>query len=271
MKGSRVRLASLALAAGCFTGGLAQADPITVTYREGVNGYSMAGTGIRNGTNELNNWGTNTGYVVGWTAPTSSVTLRAIFSWSLTGIPANATVTDVTISYTKAADATSVNANSNLMLHTLTSSFSEGTQQNGTPGAANWIQRTSTLNWTTPGGDFLPAVIAQTAANPTNTSPFAFTGSGVSNPLVQAVQAAVTNQSNFMYLMKSVETLDSTRVVFQVNSDDHGTQANRPLLSITYDIIIPEPASLGLLVVMAPALMMRGRSRQGRCVPGQMV
>lgn len=250
--------------------GPTMADPITVTYREGVGGYAMAGTGIRNGTSSLINWGINTHDVVGWTS--GGTTLRGIYAWSLPGIPTNATIASVTITYNKSADATSINANANLYLHTLTAAFSEGNKAGGEPDAggiaANWANRieggATDTPWTTQGGDFTAGILAQTAANPTVANvTFSFTGSGASNPLVQAVQTAVTNQNDFRYLMKTDELLDGSRVVFQVRSDNYGIndaeRALRPQLSITYDII-PEPASLALLG-LGGLLMLPRRSR----------
>ena len=132
-------------------------------------------------------------------------------------------------------------------------------------GQASWANRTSTLPWTTPGGDFDTAVLAMVPASVTATL-----GDGMemvfdsSTALVAAAQDAFDSGLP-LELILVTPTADNGFIRFR--SDDWGSgtgQLTRPVLSIAYSV--PEPSALilsatGLLGLIAGAGCRRRRRK----------
>ncbi len=175
------------------------------------------------------------------------------------GIPADATIIDVRLTLFLAQGGP-VSFGENVSLFTLTSNWGEGTSVgfSGTPGLAStgdatWLHRFfNTSFWSTPGGDFEPQASATTSIG----SAFQFyswTGPG----LVDDVQNWITNPaSNFGWIIRGDETGTNTALRF---SSREAAQANRPQLTIVYDIV-PEPSIFALCGIAM--LLLPGRSRR---------
>ena len=132
-------------------------------------------------------------------------------------------------------------------------------------GQASWANRTSTLPWTTPGGDFDTAVLAMVPASVTATL-----GDGMemvfdsSTALVAAAQDAFDSGLP-LELILMTPTADNGFIRFR--SDDWGSgtgRFTRPVLSIAYSV--PEPSALilsatGLLGLIAGAGCRRRRRK----------
>lgn len=235
----------------------------TVVYQQGVSpapGYVSSDTMIRgDGNNALLNFGTGT-YNIAGKVPNGA--LRTLYSFSLTDIPAGAVITSVSLTVRgERNDTGSPDALMNFDLHQLVGGFTEGTGSlAGTAGAgATWNERAPGTAWTTPGGDYLAPVLSSIAVNPRSADETTYTF-GSSLALVAAVQNALNGGGTFSMIMKlngDQEALADRRVFF-LYGDDAVELANRPALTVTYEVI-PEPAAAMLGAIAGVAFMVRRR------------
>jgi beta-glucanase (GH16 family)/regulation of enolase protein 1 (concanavalin A-like superfamily) len=224
---------------------VAVATPASATFRQGENGYNHATTFLRTDPTTWNS-GARDQVLVG-RKDTGSNFFRSAFSFPLTGVPSNATLTGITLDLWTHDSQAGTGSVSTLELRQFSATPVEGSGNSSTDAAngagtgATWINRTQTTAWTTPGGDFNPTVLASapgfnaTTLGVQKTFPF-------STAFLAAAQNAATSGSplNLMLLSPSTEsgaTANYTRLV----SDDHATTALRPRLTLTWSIN-PAPA-----------------------------
>jgi len=236
-----------------------------------------------------NNFGGDPQVVAG-TLGGSTGRVRAVFAYDLRtagAVPPGSTITDVSFALTVAtADgAASASRNVTLEMHPLTGTMTEGigtsVPATSTSGVS-WNNRATSTPWTAAGGDFSATVLASVTADPASISEstiLTFTGSGTSNPLVQAAQAALDNPTSgvFEFLIKIPsgtspgQEQGTSRELFIFHSDDNLNNGGSfdpsvsPILQITET---PEPASVAVLLpAVAGGLLLRRRrpgSRRGR-------
>ncbi|MBX2990782.1 MAG: T9SS type A sorting domain-containing protein [Bacteroidetes bacterium] len=152
------------------------------------------------------------------------------------GIPANATITNVTLTLT----VTQAQAIAQVIgLHRASADWGEGTSIGGgtgggaggpaTTGDATWLHRFfNTTLWTTPGGDFAATPSATSSVGGLGTYTWASTPA-----LVADVQQWLdTPSSNFGWVIVGGEGASATAKRF--DSREHPTPSSRPKLAITY-------------------------------------
>lgn len=165
---------------------------------------------------------------------------RGLIHFNLGSIPANATVTAVTITLNCNKQAA---ASAGITLHRVSADWGEGTSDasvNEGSGAAatvndaTWASRFHpSTAWSSPGGDY----------NSTASATISSVGAGtvtISSPGITAdVQTFVTNSaSNFGWVVVgSAESTTSTALRFA--SSENPTTSSRPQISITYNVVTP--------------------------------
>lgn len=216
----------------------------TVSLREGSNGYSHVAGLIRADNTNLNS-GARDQVIVGKT----TAGVRAVLSFGLASIPANAVVTSASLSLWTIS-TNSLGTVGALELHALHGAPVEGVGDgsgNGGGSGVTWASRDGQSgaghSWTNGGGDFDPTVLSSVAgyvANLPNTQK-TFTSSA---SFVAAAQAAVTQGRPLSLLVYSPATESGANNVYsRINSDDCVNAAERPMLTLTY---AAEPAPTGL-------------------------
>lgn len=165
---------------------------------------------------------------------------RALLAFDVTAnVPAGATITAATLRVHMSATAAGPDPTT---LHRLTGVWGEGTSDGpgaegqgapSTPGDATWIHRLySSLFWSTPGGDFLPA----SAMTPVDTiGDYAWS----SAQLTADVQDMLDNPSaNQGWILVGEETTPEITKRF-----DSRESSNPPTLEIHYAFVVDIPAS----------------------------
>jgi hypothetical protein len=186
---------------------------------------------------------------------------RGLIAFNLSSIPANAVITDVTLTLFL-AQAGSGSFGSQVSLYSLNADWGEGASIgfSGNPGVsatgdATWIHRFfSNQLWSTPGGDFDPEASAITSIS-SAFQKYSWSGAG----MVEDVQAWVTNPAtNFGWILRGNETGSSTALRF--NTRETSIADNRPQLSVTFTVV-PEPSvGAGLAPAICGLLLRRRRS-----------
>ncbi len=170
----------------------------------------------------------------------SNLLRRGLIAFDLTSIPANATVTNATLSMFLSMNQGASDA---VSLSKALQDWGEGASNAGDPGGsgtqaatgdATWLHTFYNLGfWTTPGGDFSPAISASTAVSTANTT-YIWSGSG----LIADVQAWVSDPlANFGWVIRGNE-IDAGRTQ-RFNSGNNST--NPPQLSVTYQFLAATP------------------------------
>jgi hypothetical protein len=178
----------------------------------------------------------------------SSAPRRALLAFDISSIPAGATIDTVSLQL-YATVATSTTAQT-ISLYQLTSDWGEGNSVasgNGGGGApaigsdATWQDAfNGGLGWTTEGGDFVASASASTSVS---ISGAAYTWSSAG--LVADVQAWVNGTaSNYGWIVIGNESGAGTAKGFA--SREATTTSQRPQLTITYTVAVPEPATQAL-------------------------
>ena len=133
-------------------------------------------------------------------------------------------------------------------------------------GQASWANRTSAMAWTTPGGDFDPAVLAMVPASVTSTLAGGMEVTfDSSTDFVAAAQDAF-NAGVPLELILMAPTADNGFIRFR--SDDWGSgtgRFTRPVLSIAY--AVPEPSTFLLSATGLLGLIAGAGCRQRRRKP----
>ena len=218
---------------------VAVATSLTLSLREGLNGYAHVATFLRG---DSTNWnlGAQDQFLVG---RNNSKGLRPIFSFDLGDIETNASIQSVTLDLWTDA-TTGIGSVGSLELHPLLATPVEGigtsssSSSVGADTGATWFTRTGGTNsgdlWLNAGGDFATNVLATlagydaTIANQQRTF-------GSTPDLVATAQAAVSTEEplNLLMISPPTEALTSN-VLSRFSSDDSLITEQRPRMTLTF-------------------------------------
>ena len=214
------------------------ATPATLTFRQGVSGYSQETTFIR-ADNPTWNSGARNQILVGRIGTSNSAT-RGLLSFDLSAIPANAIISSASLELTTSNEAGSGSI-SQLELRTLTTDFTEGggiSSSSGnadTTSGANWNRRsdsTANLSWTNSGGSLGTTILStldgyNAATGISTTKTFAS-----SSAFVAAAQSAITTGRINLTIVSPLTEAISAANFTRIHSDDATTETHRPQLRL---------------------------------------
>ena len=223
--GTSVSLARIAVAVDA---------PLTVTLRQGENGYSHGATFIRGDSTSWNS-GARDQFLVG---RVNNQPLRALFSFDLPQLDPTSVIQSASLDLWTISTA-GVGTVGAVQLRSLNATPVEGTGDgisatNGAGTGATWLSRTGSVAWTSPGGDFGATVLSSVAGYDA-TVPLAQKTFVSSASFVSAAQAAVNAGTplNFLALSPTTEA-GSSNSYSRLCSDDVSTEAQRPRLTLTF-------------------------------------
>jgi hypothetical protein len=225
------------------------AAPTMIELRQETDGYQHAATIIR-GDQATWNAGSRDQLLVGrTTAP-----FRSLFSFDLSPLSPGAVIQEATMNLKTVGGVGIVGA---LQLRSLSATPVEGTgtadgstvSDLGTGTGATWTTRTGGSQaadlWTSPGGDFTPDVLTETPGFDATVLDLPVT-LPATPALTAAVQTArVASQPLNLILSATNESLTSSAYV-RLASDDSTTEANRPVLRLTFTGNPAPPVNPGL-------------------------
>jgi hypothetical protein len=220
-----------------------------ISLRQGDNGYEHSATFLRADSPDWNS-GARDQMLAG--KKTGGLPFRPVFSFPLTGVPANATLTGISLDLWTDATA-GIGTVGTLELRELTSTPVEGSGSSSTDAAngagtgATWSHRTQTTPWTTAGGDFNATVLSSVpgfSATATNTQKtFPSTSSFLS-----IGQAALTaGQPLNLLLISPLSESGANDIYTRLTSDDSALTTQRPRLTLAWTanpapVVDPGPA-----------------------------
>ncbi len=167
---------------------------------------------------------------------------RAVIAFDIAGsVPAEATVGSVNLTMRVSRTAPG-SGTETYTLQKLLADWGEGTSNAGAPGGdgtapttgdATWLHMLfDTQQWTTPGGDFEGTVSGSTPVG--SNGSYTWTSPG----MVADVQAWLDNpSSNFGWILRGNES--ETQNAKRFDSRESNTEANRPVLEISYSVAAP--------------------------------
>ncbi|MGC4003392.1 MAG: DNRLRE domain-containing protein [Pirellulales bacterium] len=229
------------MATVCVILGSASAE--TITLRDGLS-TAFDSTIRSNATNFDRNFGASNTTIVGKT--TTPDTIRSVYGFDLSTIPAGATITGVSFRLIgDSADANSTGLTDTLELVRLNTAFTEGSGD-GTGNSANdvtWNNRTTATPWGTAGGD-LGTVLSSLTTSSDNFVAGQSLSFGASAAFISAIQSIADADGTFYFTIKGTAALEAqaTRSIFFFRSAEFATAADRPQLTIDYAVAVPEPS-----------------------------
>jgi Disaggregatase related repeat/TGF-beta propeptide len=161
---------------------------------------------------------------------------RTLLKFDTSAVPTSATVQEVEVSLWHPMTFGTQGANATYNLHKLTKAFNET--------AASWTKATSTVSWTTPGGDYTSTALAGVTGLNNAQEPKWRTWRGTNQPpnngLTNTVQGWVGDAAtNLGFLVKQAnETTPAERALFL--SSEVGEPLLRPRMVVTYTERTPE-------------------------------
>lgn len=221
----------------------------TINFQEGASptvGYTMAETDLRESSPGSNFAGARIN--VGSLSTSANDRMRNVLSFDIDGVGGVApgdTVTSATLTFNVWGRANWDSNTDLLAVHSLTTNFSEGT--------ATWNSP-----WGTAGGDY----VATSLTAVTNTTGASFTIP--STPaFVAAANDAIADNNGVLNLILIAPNNEGLTVgsFIELYSAEFGTPSQHPLLTLTTVPPVPEPGTLGLLLVGAVLLRRRSARR----------
>ena len=215
-------------------------NPITsMTFRQGLNGYTQDSTFIR-GDNLLWNSGARNEFLVGRFGVGG---MRGLLSFDLSSAPAGVGIQSASLDLWMSGLGSGTTLDS-LDLHELLVPFTEGTGDgssatNGQGSGADWTNRAPATAWATLGAEEATEFVSTPLASITGLNPSATpAGTALSFPSNSAMVSAATNaiaagQPLDFMLKMAADTTGSNRYV-RIASDDNPSQGYRPQLSLTF-------------------------------------
>ncbi len=198
----------------------------TNTYREGVSGASVPDTYLSS-SRPTTNFGSSVLLEIGFFAAKGSDTLRTLMVFDVSDIPAGAVITSATLGLNASTAATSASVARAYRV----------VQDAWTEGGATWNTYDGSNAWTTAGcsddGSDFTLTDGVDWNLPTSTGAFDITG------METLVQDAVDNRAGNLHLLLRRIFETSTTSIVTVDSGEHATPANRPLLTVNYTTGIP--------------------------------
>ena len=211
--------------------------PLTVSWRQGVNGYAHLATFLRGDSTSWNS-GARDQFLVG----RNTLGMRPIFSFDLSGLETNAVIQNATLDlWTDTTVGTGTVGT--LELRKLNSTPVEGTGDgssaaNGAGTGATWLSRNGLTGagnvWTNAGGDFGASVLSSVSGYDATVTLQQKTFTSTAN-FVATVQSAVTANTplNLLLIAPTTEAAGNN-YYSRLSSDDSLTVTRRPLLTLTY-------------------------------------
>ena len=187
-----------------------------------------------------------------WNATGGGAIDREVAKFNISALPVGAIINNVSLTvYWNATGG--VSTPTQVDLYRATKDFTEGN--------ASWTyaSNSSSIPWTTPGGDFDLLLSTDTAGSTVDKSASVFASTA---NFVTAAQAAYAGDGFLRFLLKAdVETGSGTGGSYYAQSSEQGAGPSfSPLLSIQYSLPVPEPGSLGLIVLGGLFLAWRKRA-----------
>ncbi len=226
-------------------GGISSADasvsvaaPASLELRQGANNYSHAATFLRSDSNTWNS-GSRDLLLVGKSA-TSGNFFRSVLSFPLTGIPANATLTGVSLDLWTHPTQAGTGSVAALELRELSATPVEGSGNSSTDAAvgagtgATWLNRTATTTWNTPGGDFGATALSTIAGFNTTTLGVQKTFPSTAAFLAAAQAAVAAGQPLDLMILSPLTESGPSAAFTRFASDDHTTATQRPRLTLIW-------------------------------------
>lgn len=240
---------SFAIGVLCMSAFSSVGSAAVITLQEGLDGYEHVGLDIRGGTGGANN---SVNLVVGrHTGDPGS--MRGVLGFDLSSIPAGSTINSVTLVMTVlSGDGTASNVGT-INLHQLTPGGS--TTNTIVETQANWTLWSTGNSWTTPGGDYGPAIASSTVTTYANGTAQNF----ASAILTETAQSLFDAGSPLQLILISPNAEATGHHFVRFHSDNSTTQEYRPQLIIDYTI--PEP-STGFLILFASSALLGLRNRR---------
>jgi hypothetical protein len=212
--------------------------PLPAMFRQSFDGYTHTATFIR-GDSPAWNSGARDQIIVGrW----NNLPMRLLFSYDLTGLPADATIEDATFElWTDSGGGTGTVGE--LRLHPLLDIPVEGTgtgtsDTDGAGSGSTWQSRTGGTTtqdfWTSPGGDYEDTILSSAPGFDATLSghPLVFTTTPAFTALAENARATAT-PLKFLVRSPSTET-GSTNSISRIVSDDNNDPEHRPRLTVYY-------------------------------------
>ena len=216
--------------------GVTVAYPPTISLRQGDNSYQHTATFLRADFPAWNS-GARDQMLAG--KKTGGLPFRPVYSFPLTGVPANATITGISLDLWTDATA-GIGTVGTLELRELTATPVEGSGSsstdaaNGAGSGATWSHRTPTTLWSTAGGDFNATVLSSvpgfsaTATNVQKTFP------STSSFLSIGQTALTSNQPLNLLLISPLSESGANDIYARLTSDDSAVTNQRPRLTLAW-------------------------------------
>lgn len=164
---------------------------------------------------------------------------RSLLTFDLSSLPPNVTITSAKLVLDAKDDTSSAAAMKTINLHALTQTFMENT--------VTWNSRSAGNNWTTPGGDFSPTVLASASVSTKG----GLNNTWESSALTTYVQTQYASQSVVSFILKGTDASEADTVrslVAFMTSENLNMAYGAPRLLIEYSTSqVPEPSTTALL------------------------